>query len=153
MTDKVLDFVKKREENIEKKRRTFERILFQNFLGAYSVLDAQGTQYPITLIDISQDGCLFQVPWDINNPDSQLVKDEDMTLRMYFTKSTFIPVQVQVKYGKEFVDTDGQTYMRYGCEFDKSFPSFKAMESFIDFLYEFAEHSSYDKGEVKSFFY
>ena len=153
MTDKVLDFVKKREENIEKKRRSFERILFQNFLGAYSVLDAQGTHYPITLIDISKEGCLFQVPWDCKSIGSELVKDEGMTLRMYFTKSTFIPVQVDVKYGKEFIDTDGQAYMRYGCEFDKSFPSFKAMESFIDFLYEFAEHSSIDKGDVKAFFY
>ena len=153
MTEKVLDFIKKREENIEKKRRTFERILFQNFLGAYTVLDNQGTNYPITLIDISKEGCLFQVPWDVNGGSEELAKDEPMTLRMYFTKSSYIPVQVEVKYGKEFVDTDGQTYMRYGCEFDKTFPSFQAMESFIDFLYSFAEHSSFDKGDTKAFFY
>ena len=32
MADKVLDFVGRRNQNIEDKRRNFERILFQNFL-------------------------------------------------------------------------------------------------------------------------
>lgn len=151
MTDKVLDFVGKRKENIEQKRRNFERILFQNFLGAYTVLNKDGVIYPITLVDISHDGCLFQVPWNFNK-DVPMEKDSEVSFRMYFTKKSYIPVIASVKYNSEFVDQDGQTYMQYGCSFDKSMPSFEALESFINFLYQFAEHSAIDKGDQKSFF-
>ena len=50
MSEKVLDFIGKRNANIEQKRRNFERILFQNFLGAYTVLDDNGTNYKVQLV-------------------------------------------------------------------------------------------------------
>ena len=152
MAEKVLDFVGKRKENIENKRRNFERILFQNFLGAYTVIKQDGVIYPVTMVDISYDGCLFQVPWDPKR-DAKIDRDVELSMRMYFTKSSYIPLVVSVKYGNEHVDENGQTYMQYGCEFDQSLPSFDAMRSFIEFLYEYAEHSTLDKGDVKAFFY
>ncbi|MDD0851514.1 PilZ domain-containing protein [Halobacteriovorax sp. GB3] len=151
MSENVLNFQKKREETIEKKRRSFERLLFQNFLGAYTVIDAHETVYPVELIDISQDGCLFQIPWNFNK-DKKFNDDFEIKMRMYFTKHSYIPVIVNIRYGKEFVDSDGQTYMHYGCEFDKSLPSFDAMRNFINFMYSFAEHSAIDKGDVKTYF-
>jgi len=151
MTDKVLDFIGKRKENIEQKRRQFERLLFNNFLGAYTVVDQGGTIYPVSLVDVSYDGCLFQVPWNPNK-DSKIENELEMTMRMYFTKDSFIPVVMKVKYSREALDKDGLTYMQYGCEFDASMPSFQAVHSFIDFMYKFAEHSSIDKGSHKVFF-
>jgi len=151
MTDKLLDFVEKRKQNIEQKRRSFERLLFQNFLGAYTVLDTQGSVHPVSLVDISHDGCLFQIPWNPTS-DQKFEDKTEFTMRMYFTKKSFIPVVVTIKYGKEFIDKDGSTYMQYGCEFDQSLPSFDAMRSFIDFMYSFAEHSAIDKNEKKVFF-
>jgi len=151
MTDKVLDFNEKRKENIEQKRRNFERLLFNNFLGAYTVVDQGGSIYPVSLVDVSHDGCLFQVPWNASK-DTMIEHDTEMTMRMYFTKGSFIPVVMEIKYGREFIDEDGQTYMQYGCEFDKSMPSFQAIESFIDFMYKYAEHSSIDKGSQKVYF-
>ena len=151
MTDKVLDFNAKREENIEQKRRQFERILFNNFLGAYTVVDQGGTIYPVSLVDVSREGCLFQVPWNMDR-DTKIEEGTEITMRMYFTKKSFIPVVMEIKRGQEHVDEDGQTYMQYGAEFDTSMPSFQAVESFIDFMYKFAEHSSLDKGSQKGFF-
>ena len=150
MADKVLDFNKKRRENIEMKRRSFERIVFQNFLGAYSVISSNGAVYPITLIDISHDGCRFQVPWNPKSDSPYKVGDE-ISLRMYFTKGSYIPVSVIVKSTDDALGQGGQ-YMQYGCEFDKTTPSFEALNSFIQFLYSFAEHSSIDKGDQKAFF-
>lgn len=151
MTDQLLDFTKKREEKIEQKRRTFERVLFQNLLGAYSVIDSDdGTIFPIELVDISREGCLFQVPWNVKK-NRKMSKGHETTIRMYFTKESFIPVIVKIKYGKEIED-NGQIYMQYGCEFDDSMPSFEAIGSFIDFMYKFAEHSTVDHGESKVFF-
>ena len=51
--DNILSFSDKREENIERKRRNFERVLFNNFLGAYSVIDQAGVVFPIEMQDIS----------------------------------------------------------------------------------------------------
>lgn len=152
MTDKVLDFNKKRTENIEKKRRSFERIVFQNFLGAHYAVEQEGTLYPVNLVDISRTGCLFQVPWNPKK-DTKIKNSDEIKLRFYFTKNSFIPVFVNVVYGNEYVDTDGQTYMRYGCEFNQTYPTFEAVKPFIDFLYKYSEMSSIDKGDAKAFFF
>lgn len=150
MTDKVLDFKLKREEIIEKKRRNFERIVFENFLGAYTVINQNGSIYPVTLVDISREGCLFQVPWNVKK-DKKFDKTEEITMRLYFSNKSYIPVVINIKYGKEHLE-DGETYMRYGCEFDQSYPSFQALEHFVNFLYSFAEHSAVDKGDEKVYF-
>ncbi|MCK5882717.1 MAG: PilZ domain-containing protein [Bacteriovoracaceae bacterium] len=150
MSDKVLDFNKKREENIEHKRRAFERIVFNNFLGAYATMDEGGGIYPLNLVDISHDGCMIQVPWN-ERTDSKFEEGEEIKFRMYFTKNSFIPVFIKVQYGQEYIE-HGKTFMRYGCEFDQSTPSFKGLKSFIDFMYLFAEHSVVDRGDAKVFF-
>lgn len=148
---KVLDFQTKRLENIEKKRRTFERMLFQNFLGAYTVIDQEHTVFPVELVDVSHEGCLFQVPWNVKR-DKKFVEGSEIKMRMYFTKNSYIPVIVNIRYGKEYVDQNGDTFMHYGCEFDQTMPSFQAMHNFIDFMYSFAEHSALDKGDARAFF-
>jgi hypothetical protein len=148
---KVLDFNKKKADTIEQKRRAFNRVVFQNFLGAYSVIDDNGSIYPVTLVDIAGDGCSFQVPWNPSK-DKKLAKDFEVTMRMYFTNQSYIPVIMNVRHGKEVLGSDGITYMQYGCEFDKSVASFEAMQSFIDFIYRFAEHSAIDKGDTKVYF-
>lgn len=150
--NKVLDFQSKRKENIEQKRRSFERIVFQNFLGAYTVIDQEGTLYSVNLVDISHDGCLFQVPWNPKK-DKKMASEQEVSMRMYFTGQSYIPVLMNIKYAREVVDQHGDTYMQYGCEFDKSCSSFEALSHFIEFLYKFAEYSTIDKHQVKSYFY
>ena len=151
MTGKILDFKARKEGLIEKKRRSFERLVFQNFLGAYSVIKEGHTIYPITLVDISQNGALFQIPWS-KGAKKQFEQDSEITVRMYFSDKNYIPVVVKIKYGREYRDPNGSYFMRYGCEFDKSLTTFKAMEAFINFMYKFAEYSSADKGDTKAFF-
>ncbi len=151
MTDKVLNFVEKRKEVIEIKRRSLERILFQNTLGAYSVVDGSGGLSSISLIDISHDGCLFEIPFD---PKAGPAYDdgEELTIRMYFTTKSYIPVVLRVKNSREAIK-NGQTYIQFGCVFDKTLPSFEALESFINFLYQFAEHSSLEKQSDRKLFF
>lgn len=148
---KLLDFNKKREKNIEAKRRNFERVLFSEFLGAYSVIDEYGSQFPITMVDVSTDGCMFQVPISAKNHKA-FSENAEVSMRVYFTKGSFIPVIVTVKHGHEYTDNNGHVYMRYGAEFDKTMPSFKAFEKFIEFIYQYAEFSCVDKGEKKVYF-
>jgi hypothetical protein len=103
------------------------------------------------MVDIAGDGCAFQVPWNAKK-DKKLPGGLEINMRMYFTKASYIPVIMKIRHSKEVIGDDGNTYLQYGCEFDKSVPTFEAMQSFIDFLYKFAEHSAIDRGDIKVYF-
>ncbi len=89
---KVVDFNQKRKESIEQKRRTFERVVFQEFLGVYSVIDDQGSSYPVKLVDISKDGCQFQLPFSLK-AKNQFKSGTEMTLKLFFTKGSYMLFQ------------------------------------------------------------
>jgi hypothetical protein len=103
------------------------------------------------MVDIAGDGCSFQVPWNTKK-DTALEHDFEVNMRMYFTEHSYIPVSMHVRQSRLIEGDDGTPYMVYGCEFDKSSPSFDALKSFIDFIYKFAEHSAIDKGDTKVYF-
>ena len=147
---KVISFKEKRDKVVEEKRRSFERVVFDNMVGAYSVIDDAGSIYPIRLVDISTTGCLFQVP--ASHADKKFEDSHELMLRMYFTKKSYIPVCVKIKYNYDHREDDGSEFSRYGCEFDTSIASFKALEKFIQFLYLYSDLSHIDKGDNKVFF-
>lgn len=148
---KVVDFNAKRKDAIEQKRRTFERVVFQEFLGVYTVLDEQGSNFPIKLLDISKVGCQFQLPFSLKAKNTFKAGTE-VTLKLFFTKGSYIPAVVTIRHASEYVDQDGDAWLRFGSEFDTSLPSFVALESFINFIYQYAEFSCLDKGESKVYF-
>ena len=144
---KVINFEEKRSGNIEKKRRKFERIMFKNILGAYAVVNDSEDLFQVNLIDISRDGVQLETPI-VKGKKGQFKKGEEVSLRIYFTSNSFLPVLIEIKYVQERIE-EGRSFMRYGAAFDKELSSFKALESFIDFLYKFAEHSLVDDGSHK----
>ncbi len=148
---KVVDFAEKRKQSIEQKRRTFERVVFQEFLGVYTVIDDQGAGFPIKLLDISREGCQFQVPFSLK-AKNQFKQDTELTLKLFFTKGSYLPAVVTVRRAQEYVDKNGDAWLRLGGSFDTSLPSFAALSSFINFIYQYAEFSCLDKGESKVFF-
>ena len=148
---KVVDFNEKRKQSIEQKRRTFERVVFQEFLGVYTVIDDQGSSYPIKLVDISGEGCQFQVPFSLK-AKNQFKSGTETTMKFFFTKGSYIPAVVTVRHATEYIDKNGDAWLRLGGEFDTSLPSFKALSTFIDFIYQYAEFSCLDRGESKVYF-
>ena len=151
MSSDVIDFVQKRKESIEKKRRNFERVMFENFLGCYSVIDNDESLSPIEIIDISHKGLLIQVSSHSKNK-RKFEKNKDIFLRLYFTKDSYLPIIVKIKHGASHIDERGDFFIRYGCEFDRDSNTFEALETFINFIYKFAEHSSLDSGQNKVHF-
>jgi hypothetical protein len=148
---KVFDFAEKRKKTIEQKRRTFERVMFQEFLGVYTVIDDQGAGFPIKVLDISGVGCQFQVPFS-NKAKNQFKAGTEVTMKFFFTKGSYIPAIIVVRHVQEYIDQSGDAWLRIGGEFETSLPSFKALSSFIDFIYQYAEYSCVDRGESKVFF-
>ena len=148
---KVIDFQAKRDESIEKRKRSFERVLFSEFLGSYAEIDGNGTKFDVTMVDISRKGCLFQIPF-AEGSLQHFEKQKDVMVRIYFTKDDFLPLSIKVKHVNEYISEQGDAFIRFGGEFDKSLPSFQAFEPFIEFIYKFAEYSCVDKGESKVYF-
>lgn len=148
---KVVDFGARRKESIEQKRRSFERVVFQEFLGVETVVDDQGSGFPVKLVDISADGCQFQLPFSLK-AKNQFKAGTEITMKLFFTKGTYLPAVVTVRHASEYVDKDGDAWLRLGGEFDTSLPSYKALESFVNFIYQYAEFSCLDKGESKVYF-
>jgi len=149
--NKVIDFGARRKENIEQKRRSFERVVFQEFLGVYTVVDDQGSSFPIKLIDISNDGCQLQLPFSLK-AKNQFKAGTEVTLKLFFTKGSYLPAVVTVRRASEYIDQNGDAWLRLGTEFDTEIPSYQALLHFIQFIYQYAEFSCLDKGESKVYF-
>lgn len=147
----IFDFQTKKNESIEKRKRNFERVLFSEFLGSYAEIDDHGTKYSVEMVDISRDGCLFQIPFS-DTSLKHFKAEEQIVIRVYFTKEDFLPLVVDLRHINEHIDERGNACIRFGGEFDKSIPSFSAFEPFIEFIYKFSEYSCIDKGESKVYF-
>ena len=100
---------------------------------------------------ISADGCQFQLPFSLK-AKNQFKSGTEVTLKLFFTKGTFIPAVVTVRHATEYVDQQGDAWLRLGGEFDTSLPSFQALSHFIQFIYQYAEFSCVDRGESKVYF-
>ena len=147
MNAKIVDFASKRSERVEKRRRAFERVVFQNFLGTRIVINQDGTIHPVELVDISRKGLLFQIAW---NPkcDKKMNQGTEIKMRMYFTEDSYIALVAHIRHGYESI-VEGDSCMNYGCEFDTTLSSFEALNKFVQFLHSFAQHSRCDRTRMK----
>lgn len=152
MSDKkVFDFGEKRRQNIEQKRRQFERVMFEEFLGVDAMIDDNGSGHPVKLLDLSLEGIQFQVPFSAQ-ASQRFASGAEVTLKLFFTKTSYLPVVVKVRHAKEYVDPKGHAFWRCGGVFDKSLPSFQAMENFLQFITKYAEFSCADNVAHKVYF-
>ena len=143
-TGQVVDFREKREQKLEQKRRATERVLFRSLLSVYCVAGNDRLR-AIEIVDISEDGLGFQVPFDSKNPWP--AQTEDVPLRLYFSQDTFIEIRVKVQNSRPGID-NGARYIRYGCTIDKTLTNYPAYAAFVGFMKAYAEHSRQDQGNV-----
>ncbi|MBI3534707.1 MAG: hypothetical protein HY072_04395 [Deltaproteobacteria bacterium] len=150
MSDKqVVDFVELRAQKIDEKRRKAERILFQQLLNVYCVTENYGLR-PIDLVEVSEEGCSFQVPFDQNHLWPKDIK-ERFVFRLYFSQDTYLPVHVNIANSRPYIDNNGR-FTRYGCSVDKTTTTYPAYQQFVKFLKLYSEHAHKDQGN-KTVFY
>lgn len=146
--DQVIDFNEARANKLEEKRRKTERVFFRNLLSVYSVLGGSKLA-PIEIVDISEDGIAFQVPFTAERPWP--VNEEIMPMRLYFSQDTYIEIFVNIQNSRPAIE-DGQRYTRFGCAVDKGTKSYPAFQQFVQFMKSYAEHSHKDLGDVSVFY-
>ena len=143
----VLSFSSAREEQVEERRREYERVLFRNVLGVYTVMEQKGL-HAIELVDISEQGMSFQLPI---SSDYRLEIGEVLSLRLYFASDAYLPVAVKVVRALDTL-TDGAAVRQYGCEIDKSFKSYAAIFHLFQFIKSCAEQGHVDSEHLKIFY-
>lgn len=150
MTAQIIDFKKKRAENIEKKKRQFERVLFSEFVQCYTVIPGTEKIFSVQVIDVSQTGCLLQV--EIQENIEKLFKiNKELDIRFYFTKKSFLTSRIDVKrLIKE--EVGGKKVYKVGCEFDQKTPSYQAIRAMVSFFYQYAEYSQTESSQNRVFF-
>jgi hypothetical protein len=104
---------------------------------------------PIELIEVSDDGCSFQVPFDPNSPWPTDLKE--LPIRLYFSQDTYVSVMLKIQNSKPSID-NGVRYTRYGCAIDKTVSSYPAYSGFVNFLKLYSEHAHKDMGDVSVFY-
>lgn len=146
--EQIVDFGEARKKKLEEKRRKTERIFFRHILGVYSVVENEKLR-SIEIVDMSDDGLAFQVPFD---PVDPWPKDADhVQLRLYFSQDTYLPISVNVKNSRPSIN-DGVRYVQYGCEVDSKTQSYEAFKQFVQFLRLYSEHSHKDNGDMTLFY-
>ena len=147
-TSQVVDFSEIRARKLDEKRRKTERIFFKNLMGVYTV-SGNANMRPIEMLEVSEEGCSFQVVFDSKNPWP--TKDEPIPLRFYFSNDTYIMMHVQIRNSRPCID-QGMRYIRYGCEVDQSFASYEAYLQFVRFMKAYSLHAHRDMGDVSVFY-
>jgi len=146
MSNSVIDLGKAQEQQIEDRRREYERVLFENMLGCYTLVEKKGLK-SVKMMDISRSGCKFRVL----QSDGVFQTGEELSFRFYFSQDTYLPAFITLKRRDKVYD-NGMEYFEYGAEFDKKVQSYDALKKFIDFIYKYAEHAKKDSGDKQIWF-
>lgn len=141
----VVSLTQAREQRLEKKRRKTERVLIKNFIAAYSVVDL-GQIQPIELIDVSEEGCAFQVPFNLKKPLSWPNQTDQFPIRLYFSQESYLEIHVQIVRSNPIYENES-SYVRFGCSIDKTLSSYVAYSQFVKFLKLYGEHSKETQSE------
>lgn len=144
----VINFTEIRSQRLQEKRKHTERIFFKNLLSVYSITD-KGRPFPIELIDLSEEGCSFQIQHNVENPWPQDTRE--IPVRLYFSKETFLEILVKIKNSSPSIEK-GIRSIRYGCVVDTKTQSYVAYQAFVRFLKLYAEQAHKDTGKVTAFY-
>lgn len=144
----IINFSEARAQRMDEKRRKTERIFFKHLLGIYSVTESTELKQ-IELMDISEEGCSFQIPFDSSNPWPK--NSKDVSVRLYFSQDTYLPIVLKIQNSRPCIE-EGVKYLRFGCQIDKTISSYEAYQQFVQFLKAYSEHSHRDTGKVTHFY-
>lgn len=147
-TSQIIDITQIRAQKLEEKRKNAERVFFRKILGVYSMA-GRDSMFAIELIDVSDDGLSFQIPYDSKKPwPKDMVQ---FPVRLYFSQNTFFEVPVTIQNTRHAIENH-EKYIRFGCAVDKESRTYPAYVSFVAFLRNYTELCQEDKGDVHIFY-
>ncbi len=144
----IIDISQVRAQKLEEKRKSTERVFFRKLLSVYSVATTD-SMIAIDLIEVSEDGCSFQVPYDANRPwPNELT---GFPLRLYFSQDSFLEIPVQIQNTRHAIENH-QRYIRVGCSVDTQASTYPTYLAFVNFLKLYSAQCGEDKGGIQIFY-
>jgi hypothetical protein len=143
----VVNLSSVRQEMIEEKRRTYERVVFKSSFGVYTLREDGGLN-AIEVVDISEGGMQFQTS---ESSSVKLQTGDVVPVRFYFSTDHFISIDVKVVRSFSAIE-EGVAVHRYGCLMDKTMASYAAIYHFVQFITKCAEHGHKDDKHQKVFY-
>lgn len=142
----IIDLNNYRKNKTEERKREYERVVFNRVLGVYSYVEHSKLS-SIEVQDISPTGVRFR---EIS-PEKVIKEESDITLRFYFTPSSFLRVVGKVKRVTSFKEK-GREGVEYGCELDKKTKSYEVIKKLISFLQQYSEVACQDQNPPMNFY-
>jgi len=140
---KVVNFSDKRKAQQDNMKREYERILYKQLLGGYTLIENLGLK-GVELNDISKTGCMFTM----DPADGSFNEGEEIDFRFYFSSTAYIPAKLKI-VRVEKIEDGYSCVWSYGCQIDTSYQAYPALEKFVDFLEAFGKAARKDSGEEK----
>lgn len=145
----IVSLEKVREKKLEEKKRKNERIFFHSSVSVTCVDSVQQEQ-EVQVLDISTEGCAFQVPYSHLGRWPQL-RQEPLLMRFYFTPKTYLEITLTIRNQRDSIDREAR-HTRYGCSVDTSTQAYPAYVAFVQFVKLYALHSHREVGNRSLFF-
>ena len=142
----VIDLIEYRKNKNDKRRREYERVLFNRILGVYSFAE-RGSLHHVEIIDMSLSGVRFRE----EEPEKPFRVGDKLSLRFYFTPSSFLKIVLTVKRNAPF-EEDGRQGLEYGCSIDRDTKSYTVLAKLITFMEQYAEVACHDSNPPVIFF-
>lgn len=143
---KLISIENVRREKQEQVKREYERVLFRNILGCYTMIERLGLK-SVEMVDISKSGLSFRMPVE----DGAFTQEEELDFRFYFSQKAYLPTRVCVKRVTPVID-QGRRYNQFGCTFDTALSSQDAINRFVEFIEAFSKSAKEDKGDQQVWF-
>ena len=133
----IIDIQQVRERRAQEKKRRAERVFFRNILNVFSKDDSEAF-IPIDLIEVSEQGCSFQVPAQLAS--SWPERSEEIPICFYFSTDSYFEIRVKIANASHSIDGK-KKMVRFGCLVDLSQPSYPVFLHFVRFLKVYADLS------------
>ncbi len=134
----VVSLTKIRAAKAEKERRESERFFLNEMTQIYCLINGTSPA-PVNLLELSETGCSFRVPTRLL--ESVKTDDTEICLEFQFTRSTRIRLGFAVRSKISQID-DQISYVRFGCEANKNFSSYRTYVKFVKFVQAIADYES-----------
>ena len=148
-TDRIIDFGKVRQEKLEEKRKDTERVFFNNLINVCTLTNNSHPR-PIDLIDVSEEGCSFQIPYDQKNIWSESA--DEIPIRLYFSQNTYLEIHVKIQNSTPCIDKNSR-YIRFGCTVAKELSSYNTYQTFVRFLKLYSENAHTERRQSSTSYF
>lgn len=140
----IINLEQVRNKKMEEKRRRTERLFFRQLIGIYG-LTSGNKMVPVELVDVSEDGLGFQLPY--REESKWPIEMENQKIRLYFSAESYMEVNVDIRNSRPVIE-DGERLVHYGCSVQAEQRAFAAWKQFVYFLRAYAEVSQRDTGNI-----